>query len=136
MRDEIDLVARQAGGQLPQQCLGNRRHGGWPRVEADQQVLPCRQHREHARGLEGSAEAKPGHAMRTVALRVHAADGEVAAIELAESAQHIEQAGLAGAVGTDQTVDLAAVDREVDSVERDDVAEALAAAGNLDCRWA
>ena len=60
--------------------------------------------------------AEPGHAMRTVALRVHATDGEVTAIELAESAQHIEQAGLAGTVGANQAMDLAAADREVDSV--------------------
>ena len=43
-----------------------------------------------------------------------------------DAGQHVEQAGLAGAVGPDQAVDLAVVDREADVGERLHAAEALA----------
>ena len=75
--------------------------------------------------LEGSGDARLGHF-------VHGCGGVGLAVELeapgirgVEAGDDIEEGGLAGAVGSDQAVDLTALDRDADIGERLQTAEAL-----------
>src|SRR5262249_18805646 len=61
-----------------------------------------------------------------------AVEAHAAALVDERGANAVDQGRLAGAVGTDQAEALTFGDREIDSVERDESAEALAQTGHLD----
>ena len=104
-------------------ALSSRRPFGLRR-KAGQHVLQDGHLAEQLGGLEGAGDAEPGDAMRgkpgddpgrrgcTQALRRPVVAG-----------QDVEQNGLAGAVGADERMDGAGLDREADAVERSHAAE-------------
>jgi hypothetical protein len=94
-------------------------------VAADHHVLERRHLGEQPDVLEGARDAGLGHLVhrgRGVGL---AAELEAAAVGRVQAGDHVEEGGLAGAVGADQAVDLALVDGDADVRQGLQAAEAL-----------
>src|SRR5262245_8689649 len=79
------------------------------RVPADHDILERSHVREEADVLEGARDAARGNLVRLEAGQARAAEMEFTAVGGVDSRQDIEQGGLAGAVGADETEDLAAL---------------------------
>ena len=63
------------------------------------------------------------HCLRRGAGDLGAFEPDQAGVGAVDAGDDVEQRGLARAVGTDEAQDLAALDREIDPVERGDAAE-------------
>ena len=99
-------------------------------VAADHHVLERRHVGEQADVLEGAGNARLGDLVHRARLVRLAAELEAAGVGRVEAGQHVEEGGLAGSVGADQAVDLAALDRDADVRQRLQAAEALGHAGH------
>ena len=101
-----------------------------PRVDGVEQrhaqVLGDRQARERPRQLEAARHAAVGALVRGSPSIGCAVEAHGAGLVVQRAADAVDQRRLAGAVGADQAEALARRDREVDAVERDEAAEALA----------
>ena len=82
-------------------------------VSATGQVL------EQSAGLEHGRDEAAGDGL----VRVEAEYGHGAGVGAAQAQHHVDGAGLAGSVGTEQRDDLAGVDGQVQAVDRPDLAE-------------
>jgi hypothetical protein len=76
--------------------------------------------------VERARDAAFSNLVRLQAVERLSIEGKVATVRVIDARQHVEQRRLAGAVGSDQTVDLAMIDREIDARERMNTAKALA----------
>src|SRR6185312_9022331 len=104
--------------------------------QRDMQVLHDGQAAERLGQLKTARQAEPRaligrHAVERVAVETHAA-----AIVLQRAGEAVDQRALARPVGTDEADALAFFDIERDVVERDEAAEMLAEATNLEQRFA
>ena len=97
-----------------------------PRVHAHQHVLEARHRREQADVLERAPDAEVRDRVRRQAGDVAAVEQDLAGRRRVDARQHVEERGLAGAVGADQADDRPARDDEVDVVARHQAAELLA----------
>ena len=93
-------------GQVGQEGLPRRLEGF-----ADRQFV------RHDRGLERAADPQPGAGMQRQSRDVPALVGHTPALGLDAAGEHLEQAGLAGAVGADDAQHLAAIHLEADAVQ-------------------
>jgi hypothetical protein len=93
-------------------------------VRADHDVLEQRHGREQREVLERAGDAVVGDAVRLDAQQIGAVEVESAGGRLVDPADDIEHRRLARAVGSDQPANLTLVDRERQTVERDDATEA------------
>src|SRR5438309_3995609 len=87
-------------------------------------VLPHRQRPEQLHALEGAADAEPGPAGRALVGDVLPVERDRALVGFLETAAHVEQRGLAGAVGPDEPGDAAAGCLHGDTAQSDETAEA------------
>src|SRR3954454_15856172 len=103
-------------------------------VAADADVVEHRLRREQRQVLEGAADADLGDTMRRPVDDRAAFKQNIAAVRRVEAADAVEQRRLAGAVRADQPEDLPRLDREGDTVEGDDAAEAKRDLANFEQR--
>ena len=101
-------------------------------VAPDHHVLERRHLGEQADVLEGAGDAGLGHFVHRRRLVGLAGQLEGAAVGRVQAGHHVEEGGLAGAVGADQAVDLAALDGDADVGQGLQAAEALGDAGDLE----
>ena len=101
-------------------------------VAADHHVLQRRHLGEQPDVLEGARDARLGHLVHRAGLVGLAAELEAAAVGDVQAGDDVEEGGLAGAVGADQAVDLAALDGDAHVGQRLQAAETLADAGDLE----
>ena len=87
------------------------------------EVLAAAQVRVEARRLDEAGDAV--ERARALGLRVAPEQPHAAGVGADEPEQHPQRRRLAGAVGAEVAVDVAGPDRQVDAVDRDDVAVAL-----------
>jgi hypothetical protein len=87
---------------------------------------------EQADVLEGARDAGLGDLVHGGRLVGRAAQHEAAGVGRVQAGDDVEEGGLAGAVGADQAVDLAGVDRDADVRQRLQAAEALGDAVDLE----
>jgi hypothetical protein len=80
------------------------------------------------------AEPELGRDRRGVDVDDLAVDQDLAGVRDVEACEHLDEGGLAGAVGADEPVDLTACDLQVDVPERLDTAVPLAEAPDLEPR--
>ena len=90
---------------------------------ADADVVHHREVRKQRHVLEGAADADLGDPVRRPRQDARAFHQDVAGRRLIEPREAVEERGLAGAVGADQSEDLALVHVKGHAVERDDAAE-------------
>src|SRR5262249_36833170 len=89
---------------------------------------------ERPRQLEAAREPEPGAGMRRQPVEDAALERDGAGLVRQRAAQAVDQGALARAVRPDQAEALALGDVEVDALERDEAAEALAEALDLQQR--
>src|SRR5258708_2394426 len=99
---------------------------------SDLDVLQHREIAEDADVLERSGQTEPRDAMRLESENLRAADADRAGVRMRRAAQRVQQRGLAGAVGADDSLHDAAGHVEIDAVERDQAAEAPRHAARAD----
>src|SRR5260370_40793969 len=97
-------------------------------------VLPRGHGAERLDDLEGTADSEPGDTVRCHARDRGAVQLDVAAVEVINAADAVQQRRLARAVGTDDADDVAFGDLEVHSAHRGHAPEALTASPQLDMR--
>src|SRR5258707_5189880 len=100
----------------------------------DHHVLERREVVEEADVLEGARDPHARDAIRRRVLQLRALEPEAALLLAIDAGEHVEERGLARAVGADEAVDLALADRERDFRERGEAAEALGDALDLEER--
>src|SRR5712671_1427016 len=94
-------------------------------VPADHHVLEGRKVGEQADVLEGARNSRPRDLIGPQPADVASIEQKKSLVRRVDSGEQIEQRRLAGAVRTDEAVDLGARDRKGNAVERVDAAEAL-----------
>jgi hypothetical protein len=92
-------------------------------MSADADVVEHREIGKQCDVLEGAADADFGDPVRRPRQDAHPFHQDVARARLIESREAIEERGLAGAVGPDQTEDLALMHVERHAIQGDDAAE-------------
>src|ERR1019366_6541610 len=120
----LGLEARRAKHRADQARM--RSH-----VPADHHVLERRHLGEEADVLKGTGDARLCHFVYRARLVWLAAELEGARVRRVETGENVEEGRLACAVGADQAVDLAFLDRDADVGERLQAAEALRHAADL-----
>ena len=105
---------------------GAEHAGAGTHVAADHHVLDRAQVGEQADVLERARQAGIGHFMRLLARHGLTIEGAGAVLRDIQAGQHVEQRGLARAVGADQAVDLALLNVEADVRQGLQAAEAFA----------
>jgi hypothetical protein len=125
LADRALLVALGAGLEHGAPDPGARAH-----VTADHHVLERAHLAEQPDVLEGAGDARARHCVHRRWLVGPAGELEAAGVGRVEPGDHVEEGGLAGAVGADEAVDLAALDAQPDVGQRLQAAEALADAGH------
>ena len=109
-------------------CVAERR----PAVEsADRDVLQHAQPLEGLHDLEGAADARVADEVGPEARDLPAVQADGAGIGAVDAGDHVEDRGLAGAIGADQRVDCASRHAEGDIVHGAQAAEVLADAGKF-----
>ena len=121
LADRLFLVAFESGFE---DCAPDP--GAGAHMPADHHVLEGRHGAEQADVLEGASDAGAGHLMHRGGLVGSALEREVAGVGRVKAGDHVEEGGLAGAVGPDQAVDLTARDLEAHIGQSLQPAEALA----------
>jgi hypothetical protein len=101
-------------------------------VLAHQHVLAHRHVGEEANRLEGARDASAHDGVRTQADERAALEDDGAAVGGHEARHHVEEGGLPGAVGADESHDAPTGHHEVDVVQRDHPAEPLGEAAHLE----
>ncbi len=119
------LEARRAENRAKQARMGAD-------VPAHHHVLERRHFREQADVLEGAGNARLGHQVHRLGLVGLARQLEGAAVGRVQPGDDVEEGRLAGAVGADQAIHLAALDGDADVRERLQAAETLGDAGDLE----
>ena len=111
-----DLRQADAGNRFGRQspCLGV---GLGADIGADDHVVRDRHAQEWAHDLEGPADAGLTELMRLAARHVAPVEENFAGAGPQESVQQVEQRGLAGAVGTDDSKDLVSPQFEADVLD-------------------
>jgi len=99
-------------------------------MREDENVFEHGHASEWAWNLERAPDAAPGDRVCREPLDPISVEPDLAAVGRSEPADHIEERGLASAVGTDETRDRALADGERAAGERFDAAEALRDAGD------
>jgi hypothetical protein len=97
--------------------------GGDPDIVVDREGV------EHALDLQGAGEPEPADAVRLHAGDVTAEEGDASGVRGEQAGDQIEERGLAGAVGTDDGVELTGGELEIDAVDGAQATERLAQAG-------
>ena len=92
--------------------------GAGANMTADHDVFTRGHVAEEADILEGPRDSASSHFMRAFQAQGRTAKQHFAAVARVEPGEHIEQRGLAGAVGPDQAVDFAAADGQRDILQR------------------
>ncbi len=95
-------------------------------------VLERRHFREQADVLKRARNAGLGHFVNGRGPVGFAGQFETAAVGCVEAGEDIEEGGLAGAIGADQAIDLAALDGDAHLAQGLQAAEALGNAGNFE----
>ena len=122
-RAVADLLAlRQAPVQHAAQHARAHAH-----VAAEHEVVEHGQAAEQRDVLERARDAQRRNRARALAGDVAAFQGDAPAVGPVEAGDHVEQRGLAGAVGADDREDAALGDVDRHAIDRDDAAEALGA---------
>ncbi len=111
--DDVEHVERVALARLPP-----------ARVRADEHVLEHGHRPEELDVLEGPRDPLAHDPVRRLAQERLAVELDLAGVGPVEARDDVERRRLPGAVRTDQPRDLAALDVERDTVERDDAPEA------------
>ena len=92
-------------------------------LQGQAHVLQRRQMREDGRDLEAADQPQPGHHGRLHARDVATLKRDLAARGRQEGGQQVEACRLAGAVGTDQGVDVARLHAQIDGIDSHEAAE-------------
>src|SRR5712692_2836078 len=103
-----------------------------PEQRSDPHVLTRGHRAERLDDLERAADPKPGDPVRRHAGDRRAVQLDVAAVEVINAADAVQQRRLAGAVGADDAHDVAFGDLEVHSVHRGHAAESLGDSAQLE----
>src|SRR5215207_953035 len=123
-----ELQAALIDRRTTQMPAGPRVH----RIEdRDAHVFGQRQAGEGPRQLEAARQPAARALMRRQAVERLVGEAHAACLVVQRAADAVDQRRLARAVGPDQAEPLARLDLEVDAVERDEAAEALAEAADL-----
>ncbi len=93
---------------------------------SDDDVVLDRERRERPHVLKGAADAAPGDLVRASAVDPLARKRDGALVGTQHAGNHVEQRGLAGAVGADHGKDLPGQDLAADAIDRAQSAEAFA----------
>src|SRR5260370_15732185 len=101
---------------------------------SDPNVLPRGHGAERLDDLEGAANSEPGDTVRCHARDRGAVQLDVAAVEVINAADAVQQRRLARAVGTDDADDVAFGDLEIHPVHRSHATKALGDAAQLELR--
>ena len=109
----------------PHQCAEQSEPVALGDAEGDHQVVEHALRQENLRHLEGAAEPEAGDLAHRTASDVAAQELDPAVGRRQVAGDHVDEGGLAGAVGADHADGLALLDSHVDVVGRDDGAEAL-----------
>src|SRR5262245_22335747 len=128
--------SEQLAAALVELARGEPRAGaGMHRVEQrNPQVVGDGERDERPRQLKAARHAEAGALVRRQAVHGLAVEPHRPDLVVQDAGNAVDQGALAGAVGSDQTDTLARRDREVDAVERDEAAEALAQGADLEQR--
>src|SRR5262249_30154846 len=108
--------------------------GGCAEREPGENVVAAGHGTEHAHELERAADAEPGDPMRGEPADRPLLEAHFATVAPQRPRDQVEHGGLAGAVGPDQSDDLATHDGKRHLVDRNEAAKGLARAGNLEKR--
>src|SRR5215213_830495 len=92
----------------------------------DHHIFERRHVAEEPYVLECARDTGRGHLMRGRNIERPAVEHEYAGIGPVKAREHIEESCLAGAVRSDEAIDLAAFNREIDRRQRFETAETLA----------
>jgi hypothetical protein len=103
-------------------------------LERDAEVLEHGHARERLRDLEAPHDAEPRPLVRRELGDVAALEQDPAAVRRQGARHAIDERGLAGAVGADETQPIARPDLNRDAVERQEAAEALGDAVDVEER--
>mmetsp|Transcript_1047 Transcript_1047/g.2758 ORF Transcript_1047/g.2758 Transcript_1047/m.2758 type:complete len:297 (+) Transcript_1047:2737-3627(+) len=137
---DADVVQQLLGTRLDGSLLGLERRraqhgaeqtGTGADVAADHHVLQRRHLGEEADVLEGARDAGLGDLVHRLRRVGRAAEREAAAVRHIKPGDHVEEGGLASAVGADQAVDLARADLDADVGQGLHAAEALGRAADV-----
>ena len=129
--DQPQQLARDlpALGLGAHQRAGAQQRGGQraalAQVPAGHHVLQRGHVEEHLQVLEGAADAGGGEAVHRLAGQVHAVEADRTGARAVHPAEHVDQAGLAGAVGADHRVHRTRLDAHFHVGDRMDAAEGL-----------
>ena len=104
------------------------------RLAAEEEVPRDAHQRDHAEVLEHRRDAVFGRVARAPEADRGAVDQDLAVGRLVDAGEDLDQRRLAGAVVAEEAMDLAGIDLDVDVAERDDRAEMLGDAAELDGR--
>ncbi len=110
-------------------CSRLRRIGG-AQERADHDVVFHGQRRERPHDLERACDAAAADLIRPPPIDAFALKRDRAIVRLQRARNHVEQRGLAGAVGPDHREDLAALDLEACAIDRHQPPETLRHAGD------
>ena len=106
-----------------------------PALQSEANVLQHRHARESPRYLETAQQTEAGDGIGLQGRDIRAGERDRAAGRLQKPAQQVEACGLAGAVGTDQGVDVACANAEIDVRHSREIAKAFRQAPCLQ-NWA
>ena len=117
-RAVVQCRFRRAPAQAAEAGTGLRLHG-------QQQIVEHRVLAEHAGDLEAARQAVPHAPVRRQGGQFDAVQRQAASVQRQQAGDQIDQRGLARAIRTDQRMDFARLDREVDVVHGDQPAKML-----------
>src|ERR1700681_3193434 len=101
-------------------------------LQGNANVFEHGQVRKYRRDLEGARQPHARDRRRTRARDLLAVEEDLSACRCQEMREQIEASRLAGAVGTDQSVDRPALDRKIDAIDGDEAFELLGQAAGLE----
>ena len=140
--EEVDdlLDGRAVGQLLLERPADERQRAEHPvahvGVAAEHEVVEHGQVGEQLDVLERARHAQAGDLVRLLADQVVAVEGHAAFLRLVDARQHVEDRGLAGAIGADDREELALADLEADAVDRGDAREPQHDVADVDDRRA
>jgi hypothetical protein len=128
----ITLVVEIEAREHVAGVMAGRQDVGAVQQRADQHVVFDGQPRKRAHDLERATNAAAADRVRGLALDALAPEHDAPVVRREHARDHVEQRRLAGAVRSDHREDFAGVDLEADAIDRDEAAEPLADAVDLE----
>ncbi len=98
---------------------------GAPQERADDDVVLDRERRKRPHDLERASHTAPAHRVGRQPIDALAAEGDRSGVGRKHAGDHVEERGLAGAVGPDHRKDIARRDGKANPVDREQAAETL-----------